>query len=195
MKALIILCSTLFLALTILEAIHSLSTSVDLSMRELNEILGKDKREDDISDKDLLLSFNNYLSRQLMLQQLFVEERIRSDGGSGIKQIRLAAQGSKPYFVTSHTGSRVAAIHEHSNNIQVVGLGEFVAVLNGLEFRTRHNDYKTVKPHSTSSKYHETEDIVFPEVPPSVKAKTTVEEQVSATKRRGEITLKALFML
>ena len=28
------------------------------------------------------------LSRQMMLQQLFVEERIRSDGDSGLKQIR-----------------------------------------------------------------------------------------------------------
>ena len=28
------------------------------------------------------------MSRQMMLQQLFVEERIRSDGDSGLKQIR-----------------------------------------------------------------------------------------------------------
>ena len=28
------------------------------------------------------------MARQMMLQQLFVEERIRSDGDSGLKQIR-----------------------------------------------------------------------------------------------------------
>ena len=33
------------------------------------------------------------LGRQLKLQQLFVEERIRSDGSSGIKQTRLVQQG------------------------------------------------------------------------------------------------------
>ena len=31
------------------------------------------------------------MARQMMLQQLFVEERIRSDGDSGLKQIRLLA--------------------------------------------------------------------------------------------------------
>ena len=29
------------------------------------------------------------LARQLIMQQLFVEERVRSDGGSGIKQVRI----------------------------------------------------------------------------------------------------------
>ena len=33
------------------------------------------------------------LGRQAKLQQLFVEERIRSDGSSGIKQTRLVQQG------------------------------------------------------------------------------------------------------
>ena len=33
------------------------------------------------------------LGRQVKLQQLFVEERIRSDGSSGIKQTRLVQQG------------------------------------------------------------------------------------------------------
>ena len=32
------------------------------------------------------------MARQMMLQQLFVEERIRSDGDSGIKQIRYVSK-------------------------------------------------------------------------------------------------------
>jgi len=30
------------------------------------------------------------LSRQVMMQQMFVEERIRSDGDSGVKQVRVS---------------------------------------------------------------------------------------------------------
>ncbi|KAI0230665.1 hypothetical protein LSAT2_019023, partial [Lamellibrachia satsuma] len=81
------------------------------------------------------------LARQLVMQQLFVEERVRSDGDSGIKQVRHYYEGTRPYHSASHTGSSVASIHDHSNNVRTVGLGEFIAVLNGVEFRTRHNDY------------------------------------------------------
>ena len=40
----------------------------------------------------------------------------------------------------------MASIHDHANNIRTVGMGEFVAVLNGVEFRTRHNDYRLYMP-------------------------------------------------
>ena len=46
------------------------------------------------------------LGRQLMLQQLFVEERIRSDGDSGIKVIRLNTVGPRPYFAEGFTSAR-----------------------------------------------------------------------------------------
>ena len=59
-------------------------------------------------------------------------------------------------------------MHDHANNIRTVGLGEFIAVLNGVEFRTRHNDYGLRMPSTTSSTYHEVEDIPFPDVPPEV---------------------------
>ena len=36
----------------------------------------------------------------------------------------------------------MAAMHDHANNIRTIGMGEFVGVLNGVEFRTRHNDYR-----------------------------------------------------
>ena len=89
-------------------------------------------------------NFNNVaeqLARQLDLQRLYIEERIRSDGGSGIKQIRVTRKGDRGLTMlrSSYTGNRIVAVHEHSNNIRVVELGEFIAVLNGVEFRTRHN--------------------------------------------------------
>ena len=115
--------------------------------------------------------------RQLMLQQLFVEERIRSEGDSGIKQVRTNMGGTRPYHVDSHTGKRIAAIHDHANNERTVGMGEIIAVLNGVEFRTRHNDYALVKPSQTNI-YHETEPIKFPDVPKEVTQHTSINDQI-----------------
>ena len=61
---------------------------------------------------------------------------------TGLKQIRNHNVGLKNYFSATHSGGSMAAIHDHANNIRTVGMGEFVAVLNGVEFRTRHNDYR-----------------------------------------------------
>jgi len=55
-------------------------------------------------------------------------------------------------------------------------MGEFVGVLNGYEFRTRHNDYRLYKPSTTSKDYHKMENVEFPPVPPEVKG--TVAEQI-----------------
>jgi len=118
------------------------------------------------------------LSRQVMLQQLFVEERIRSDGDSGVKQIRVNDGGVLDYQRTTFTGGSTAAIHEHSNYDRTVGMGELNAVLNGVEFRTRHNDYKLYRPSTKNSNWNAVEEIPFPDVPPSVLAKKTVQEQM-----------------
>ena len=119
------------------------------------------------------------LSRQVMLQQMFVEERIRSDGDSGVKQVRLGSEGTRNYFSDTHGNSRrLMSIHEHANNIRTVGLGEFIGVLNGVEFRTRHNDYRLYMANKTSKDYHATEPIPFPEVPPEVTNKATVDGQI-----------------
>ena len=118
------------------------------------------------------------LTRQMMLQQLFVEERLRSEGQSGVKQIRNGIGGTKSYHHNSHVGKRIVAIHDHSNNIRTVGMGEFIGVLNGVEFRTRHNDYRLYMPSRNSGEYHKTEDVPFPDVPPEVTSKGSVTEQV-----------------
>ena len=51
-------------------------------------------------------------------------------------------------------------------------------VLNGVEFRTRHNDYVLKMPSRSSREWHATEDVPFPEVPPSVKQQTSVAGQI-----------------
>ena len=80
--------------------------------------------------------------------------------------------------MNTFTSGAVASVHEHANYDRTVGLGEFIAVMNGVEFRTRHNDYKLRMPSRTTKNYGEMEDLPFPEVPPSVKSKKTVEEQI-----------------
>lgn len=124
------------------------------------------------------------LTRQMIRQQLFVEERIRSDADSGVKQIRHLREGTRNYYAPTHTSSiSVLAIHDHSNNDRTVGMGEFVGVLNGVEFRTRHNDYRLYMPHKTSKDLHKTEDVPFPEVPPEVTSKKTVKEEIEEMRK------------
>ena len=55
------------------------------------------------------------------------------------------------------------------------GMGEFSVVLNGLEFRTRHNDYKMVMPSTTSGEIDAVDQIQFPDVPKSVTDQPTVD--------------------
>ena len=59
-----------------------------------------------------------------------------------------------------------------------MGLGEFIAVLNGVEFRTTHSDYSLRQPCKTCSTLHHTEDIQFPGVPQEVLAKPTLIEAI-----------------
>ena len=74
---------------------------------------------------------------------------------------------------------QIASIHNHANHVKTAGMGEFIAVLNGIEFRTRHNDYALVMPHRTKKTYGLTEDIPYPDTPPSVLNKKTLSAQVS----------------
>jgi len=118
------------------------------------------------------------LTRQVMLQQFFSEQRVRSEGHSGVKTTRLRKDGSKNYFSDSHNGYAAAAVHDHANNDRTVGMGELTAVLNGIEFKTRHNDYRLYMPHRTSKNLNAFERVPFPDVPPEVTSKATVDEQV-----------------
>jgi len=118
------------------------------------------------------------LARQLMLQQLYVEETARSNVDSGLKQLRMRTDGDRSYDIDSFTGRSVAAVHDHSNLERTMGMGELTAVMNGLEYRTRHNDYKLKMPVHNNT-FHGMEDIPFPPVPPSVLAKHSMEDQAA----------------
>ena len=119
------------------------------------------------------------LTDHQLAQDLATGERIRSSGQSGVKLVRLYRGGTRPYMESSHVGTRTAGMHNHANFERVIGLGEISAVLNGVEFRTRHNDYSLVQPSTTSGTFHETQDIIYPEVPPSVLGQPTVEDQIN----------------
>ena len=88
-------------------------------------------------------------------------------------------EGTRPYHSSSHTGLSMASIHDHSNNIRTIGMGEVIAVLNGVEFRTRHNDYGLKMPVNGSSTYHQVEDIPFPDVPPEVTQHENIDDQIA----------------
>lgn len=68
---------------------------------------------------------------------------------SGIKQVRRISTGTDTY--NSETTS---AVHSHPNYKDVIGFGEVNVVLNGVEFRTRHNDYSLEMPSHHANGYH-----------------------------------------
>lgn len=115
-------------------------------------------------------------AEQVQRQQSYEQQQIRSAGNSGLKRIRDRHIGLKNYHQESHNGFSVAAIHDHANYVRTVGMGEIQAVLNGVEFQTKHNDYILHKP-ANNTNLHETEEIPFPDVPPSVTG--TVVEQIA----------------
>lgn len=57
-------------------------------------------------------------------------------------------------------------------------MGEFIGVLNGVEFRTRHNDFSLRSAARGDETYEKTEELTFPSVPPQVTSKGTVQEQI-----------------
>ncbi|XP_055872523.1 uncharacterized protein LOC106058647 [Biomphalaria glabrata] len=118
------------------------------------------------------------LAKQTQLQQLEVEERVRSEGNSGIKQVRYVAHGTSSYFDYTHANLGVAAIHDHTNYHDTLGMGEVIVVINGVEFRTRHNDYRLVQPDTSTRTFRAVKDIIPPPVPPQVSSKPTVALQI-----------------
>ena len=117
------------------------------------------------------------LSSHQFLQDLYQSEIKRSEGHSGIHIVRSHKGGTKPYHVTAHTSGRLAGMHDHANFINTIGLGEMNALINGIQFRTRHNDY-LLKMAASIKELHATVDIEHPQVPPEVLNKTTIDEQI-----------------
>eukprot|EP00486_Rosalina_sp_Unknown_P000306 CAMPEP_0201566736 /NCGR_PEP_ID=MMETSP0190_2-20130828/6746_1 /ASSEMBLY_ACC=CAM_ASM_000263 /TAXON_ID=37353 /ORGANISM="Rosalina sp." /LENGTH=768 /DNA_ID=CAMNT_0047985865 /DNA_START=82 /DNA_END=2388 /DNA_ORIENTATION=- len=120
-----------------------------------------------------------HLSRNAILGQFAFEQRIRSDGDSGITNTRQYNDGDAMYDDGTYSNGAVSAIHDHADFINVAGMGELQAVLNGVEFQTRHNDYSLEMPSTTSTEYGETEQLPFPDVPPEVLNAGNVTEQIA----------------
>ena len=124
------------------------------------------------------------LTRQLMMQRVIQEESVRFGGHSGVRVIRRKFHGLKPYHEDTFTHKNMLHNHDHANFRSTTGMGEIVAVLNGVDFRTRHNDYNNLcKPSARpNSTYHETEHFDYPDVPPEVTNKPNVSEQIDEMK-------------
>lgn len=109
------------------------------------------------------------LNGQIMSQQWDVDEMVRTTGSSGLQKIRMLNQGTKPFYSASHADRyRVAAIHDHPEAERVLGSGEMAVVLNGIEFRTRHDDFLVQMRGSRKLGVGKTVDVPLPPVPPEV---------------------------
>ncbi|GFO04572.1 hypothetical protein PoB_003107700 [Plakobranchus ocellatus] len=149
----------------VLDAIN-IDTAVDQLLGTLRD-LEKQSVRNKLVVKDL--------TRQTLMNRFQAEERIRSEGDSGIVQVRYDKLGSRNYHHTTFIGNSFVAVHDHSDTIDTCGLGEFIGILNGVEFRTRHNDYRLVMPSRTSKKWHAYDEIPTPPVPRSVLDKPTLQ--------------------
>lgn len=118
------------------------------------------------------------LSRQVQLQQFNEYEKARSDGNSGIKQVRSLQGGLKNYYSNDHNGRSFMGIHNRETMRSKVGISEFVAVLNGIEFRAGKDSYDLKKAVSGDRTLHKTEAVPFPTVPDVVSSKTGVKAQI-----------------
>ena len=131
------------------------------------------------------------LAKQLSMQQFYVEEQARLAGHSGIKVMRLRGEGTQPYHASSHSDMyTMSAIHDHSEFYNTCGMGEISVSLNGIHFKTRHNDYLMARRADEGCGYDDTVPIPFPDVPPSVLQKATTEEQIEEMKKYFEAFAK-----
>lgn len=108
-----------------------------------------------------------FLLRHSMMGTFYREQRVRSEGQSGIKIVRQRSVSDLHNFeVESHAGKHTAAIHDHVQYKALAGKGQTTMVMNGVEFNTRHDDYGLRMPSTRSTKLEETEEVPFPKVPP-----------------------------
>ncbi|GFO42568.1 hypothetical protein PoB_006907300 [Plakobranchus ocellatus] len=63
------------------------------------------------------------MAHQLMQQQTFVEERIRSEGMSGIKALRHTHEGTLPEFGDTHIGYNALNLGDRVNTDRKLGIG------------------------------------------------------------------------
>jgi len=120
----------------------------------------------------------NDMADELKKLQFYVDERIRTEGHSGAKKIRMRYEGTRPYHGSTHTGHSFANIYNIANTRDKIGFGELTIVMNGAEFHTKHGDY-LLQTRSPTGEADELEDIEYPGVPEEVTALEAVEDQIT----------------
>ncbi|XP_067666741.1 uncharacterized protein [Haliotis asinina] len=159
-------------------ALVGLAGSAMAAHRHYTTTTPKPKTPEDLMHEkmDDLEKLLETVARQIMLQQLFFNERIRNAYDSGVKQIRYTREGPRPYHSDSHSGQLAGSIHDHPDQYRTMGLGELDVVLNGIDFRTRHNDYKLQMPDNRKI-MNAVRDVPFPPVPDVITRLNTTDEQ------------------
>ena len=79
--------------------------NVSVACFRLGSVQPSAQDESHSEDVDSLNEKLARVARQLMLQQLYIEERTRSEGDSGLKTIRLRQIGTKSYQSETHSSS------------------------------------------------------------------------------------------
>jgi hypothetical protein len=94
-------------------------------------------------------------------------EKWRWMGQSGLIGTRQYTYGgTKAYHRPFDIAYAPMNIHTHADFMGLQGMAEIVLSMNGYYIRTRHNDYRDYRPHSTSSAYQATERLPRPSLPP-----------------------------
>jgi len=126
-----------------------------------------------------LSATNLALMNVFQMKNLADEVRKRLESNSGITETRSYGTGTQTYHQSMHqSDSGAMSMHDHANYETTIGLGKFGAVLNGVEFYTRHNDYTLQQPADAAGSFDKTIPIPFPDVPLSVLNKSTVQLQI-----------------
>ena len=115
-------------------------------------------------------------------QNIAIEELVRRSGSSGLKKVRERTDATVPSMIESIFGFSMMQTHDHTNHDRKLGVGELDVNMNGVAFRTRHNDYNIQSKSKTSGDYGAVDDIEFPDVPPEVLKKKTLDDQVTEMK-------------
>lgn len=149
------------------------------------------------------------LGRVFIQTQVAQEESTRRHGVSGLTATRSYVSAAESFSEPTFTNFGTGNMHNHAEHARTVGFGEISAVLSGVGFTSRHNDYRLRENDATQEEpapvgafsidadstgapasdppgkrtpYHATRNIEFPNVPPSVLAQPTVSGQIEEMK-------------
>lgn len=96
-------------------------------------------------------------------------EKMRWLGQSGLVGVRQYTYGGNDAFRRPFDiGYNPMNIHTHSDYLGLQGMAELALSVNGYYLRTRHNDYRDSRPHSSSKTYQATERLPRPSLPSNV---------------------------